>query len=91
MMNDKIESLAEQAEFMDSWFSENGDDCETEIRKFAELIINECVQVAAMFSIDKTDIHPDIKWDDMTDSAQMITHTTCQQVASKIKDHFGFE
>lgn len=62
-----------------------------DIEKFAELIINECVQVAAMFSIDKTDIHPDIKWDDMTDSAQMITHTTCQQVASKIKDHFGFE
>ena len=62
-----------------------------DIEKFAELIINECVQVAAMFSIDKTDIHPDIKWDDMTDSAQMITHTTCQQVASKIKDHFGVE
>ena len=62
-----------------------------DIEKFAELIINECVQVAAMFSIDKTDIHPDIKWDDITDSAQMITHTTCQQVASKIKDHFGVE
>lgn len=62
-----------------------------DIEKFAELIVNECVQVAAMFSIDKNDIHPDIKWDDMTDSAQMIAHTTCQQVASKIKDHFGFE
>ena len=42
-MNDKIKELAELAEFMDSWFSENGDDCETEIRKFANLIIKECI------------------------------------------------
>lgn len=45
-MNDKIEELAEQAGFMTGWFSESGDDCETEIRKFAELIINECCIVA---------------------------------------------
>ncbi len=42
-MTDKIEELAEQAGFVDSWFSESGDDCETEIKKFAELIMVECL------------------------------------------------
>ena len=27
---------------MDSWFSESGDDCEQELKKFAELIVQEC-------------------------------------------------
>ena len=91
-MNGKIRELAKLAgmSFVYEYDSSIVMDVE-DLEKFAELIINECVQVAAMFSIDKTDIHPDIKWDDMTDSAQMITHTTCQQVASKIKDHFGVE
>ena len=42
-MNDKLSELAERAGFMDSWFSESGDDCEQELRKFAELIVKECV------------------------------------------------
>lgn len=44
-MNEKIKELAEQAGFMDSWFSESGDDCEREIKKFTELIIQECSKV----------------------------------------------
>jgi hypothetical protein len=44
MMTDKIEELAEEAGFMDGWFSESGDDCKTEIKKFAELIIQECIK-----------------------------------------------
>jgi hypothetical protein len=35
----------EQAGFMDYWFSESGDDCERELKKFAELIINECASI----------------------------------------------
>ena len=27
---------------MEAWFSESGDDCEREIKKFAELIVREC-------------------------------------------------
>ncbi len=27
---------------MDSWFSESGDDCEQELKKFAQLIVKEC-------------------------------------------------
>ena len=41
-MNERIQKLAEQAGFMDSWFSESGDDCEQELKKFAELIVREC-------------------------------------------------
>jgi hypothetical protein len=44
-MNNQIEKLAEQAGFMDSWFSESGDDCEQELKKFGELLIKKCVQV----------------------------------------------
>jgi hypothetical protein len=44
-MNERIKELAEQAGFMDSWFSESGDDCEKEIKKLTELIIQECSKV----------------------------------------------
>ena len=44
-MNERIKELAEQAGFMDSWFSESGDDCEKEIKKLTELIIKECSDV----------------------------------------------
>jgi hypothetical protein len=42
-MNERIKQLAEQAGFMEAWFSESGDDCEREIKKFAELIVKECL------------------------------------------------
>ena len=45
-MNERIKELAEQAGFMEAWFSESGDDCEREIKKFADIIIRECAQVA---------------------------------------------
>ena len=41
-MNPRIKGLADAAGFMDSWFSESGDDCEQELKKFAELIVDEC-------------------------------------------------
>ncbi len=44
-MNERIKYLAEQAGFMDSWFSESGDDCERELKKFAKLIIKDCLQI----------------------------------------------
>jgi hypothetical protein len=43
MINERIKQLADVAGFMDSWFSESGDDCEQELKKFAELIVEECV------------------------------------------------
>jgi hypothetical protein len=43
-MNERIRELADEAGFMDSWFSESGDDCERELKKFAELIVRRCVK-----------------------------------------------
>jgi hypothetical protein len=40
-MNERIKELADAAGFMDSWFSESGDDCERELKKFAELIVRQ--------------------------------------------------
>lgn len=44
-MNNKIEQLAEKAGFMDAWYSESGDNCKTELEKFAKLIIKDTVRV----------------------------------------------
>jgi hypothetical protein len=41
-MNERIRQLADEAGFME-WFSESGDDCERELKKFAELIVRECI------------------------------------------------
>jgi len=46
-MNERIQQLAEHAGFIDSWFSESGDDCERELKKFANLIIAECISAVA--------------------------------------------
>ena len=53
-MNEKIKELAEQAGFMDSWFSESGDDCERELKKFAELIVKECADYANYYQANST-------------------------------------
>ena len=53
-MNERIKQLAEQAGFMEAWFSESGDDCEREIKKFAELIVKECYVHCAGQLMDKT-------------------------------------
>jgi hypothetical protein len=57
-MNEKIEKLAEEAGFMEGWFSESGDDCEREIKKFAELIVRECADYANWYQTNSqyTDI-----------------------------------
>jgi len=43
--NTRLEKMAAEAGFMDSWFSESGDDCKQEIMKFAQLIIEECQEL----------------------------------------------
>ena len=46
-----IKELADQAGFMESWFSESGDDCEGQIKKLGKLIVAECF-AAAMIGPD---------------------------------------
>lgn len=43
-------------------------------------------KVASRFSLNKTSIHPDLTWDQLPSSTQLIIHTTCQQVAEAISD-----
>ena len=92
MMNERIRELAVEA----GMYQDQDIDGtrflsmpESSWAKFAESIVRECALTAAMFSINKNDIHPDIKWVDMTESAKLVNHTTCQHVAEKIKEHFG--
>ena len=56
--------------------------------KFASLLIRECAYIASMQSIEKRPIHPDILWEDMSETAKMVNHTTCQTVAQAIVDAF---
>ncbi len=54
-MNERIKELAEQAGFMEAWFSESGDDCEREIKKFAELMVKECAE-KCVYAVDRQEI-----------------------------------
>jgi len=54
-MNERIQQLADEAGFMDSWFSESGDDCERELKKFAELIVKECMSLVSEPGPDMND------------------------------------
>lgn len=93
-MNERINELVKQTldkKFSYTWTTLDYQDLEKFSDYFAKLLIKECALVAALFSIEKNDIHPDIKWDDMSESAKTVNHTTCQQVAQKIREHFGVE
>ena len=96
MMNERIKELAKLAGLQtEQWHKDaQGDGYKTpnyELEKFAQLLVNACAQQATLFSLNKHDIHPDIKWDDMNETAKMVNHATCQQVAAKIREHFGVE
>lgn len=56
--------------------------------RFAELLVRECSYIASMCSVEKKPIHPDILWEDMSETAKMVNHTTCQTVAGEILDAF---
>lgn len=58
----------------------------------AERLLGEerkrCANIASAFTIkpDRS-IHPDIPWDKMSEQAQMVAHTTAQQIAYAIREH----
>lgn len=83
-MNQKIKELADEAGFMDSWFSESGDDCERELKKFAELIIRECTRACTEDTLDarvRICTHENL---DHRDSIEV-------QCANRILKRFGIE
>jgi hypothetical protein len=81
-MNQRIKELAEQAGFMEAWFSESGDFCGHEIKKFAELILREIIEELEADVIDMND--------DPTDYERGYDEGVKISVAH-IKDHFGVE
>jgi len=91
----KIQELVDQAGWWQpSWLPSDWDKGDYVVspdgmRRFAELIINECARTASHFSIENKRIHPDIDPKDMPDANQMVYHCTCQSVAWEIKEHFG--
>jgi hypothetical protein len=88
-MNPKIKSLIVQA--ITEIGPEDNPSKEQTLVRFAELIIKECANTAAMFSIENKRIHPDIDPRDMPSANQMVYHSTCQAVAHTIKEYFGLE
>jgi hypothetical protein len=63
--------------------------CGDSLEKFAELIVRECAEQASLFSINKNQIHPDITYDKMSESAKTVCHITSQQISENIKNYFG--
>ena len=85
-MNERIEELAEQAGFMDSWFSESGDDCERELKKFAELIVLECVKL-----YNHVDVMAPVGNSAWGEAYQEGWVEGTQRYKETIEEHFGVE
>ncbi len=45
--------------------------------------------LAAMFSIEKKQIHPVLPWDAMSENARKAAHMTCQNIAAEIRQAAG--
>lgn len=90
-MNKRIKELAEQSGFY--YHDRTGFICPAECdpAKFAELIIQECASIAGTFSVENKRIHPDLDPRNMSDANRVVYHSTCQSVATEIKEHFGVE
>ena len=70
-MNERIRELAEQAE---TW-NADGDKCEVDLQKFAELIVQECIGIA-----HEVGRNPFIE-----------AYQERGKIIKKIKEHFGVE
>jgi hypothetical protein len=84
-MNERIKYLAEQAGFMDSWFSESGDDCERELKKFAQLIVKECIDKIETYRIPVGNSAARYRL------ACEWTYDALKEIRGEIKEHFGVE
>ena len=60
---------------MDGWFSESGDDCETELKKFAELIVNKHLSI----------------WEQMDNGNAVAGYVEMEDYPKAILKYFGVE
>lgn len=92
-MNERIQKLYKQASKQD-YFPQDGEEVymsEEDLEKFAELIVQECAEIAFQFSMENKRIHPNIDPTTMPEANQSVYHSTCQAVGYEIREHFGVE
>jgi hypothetical protein len=90
-VNKRIKELAEQAGFMDYWFSESGDDCERELKQFAELIVRECIAQCEQVAAEADSV---TKSEFVTDAGRMLHEGMwggAKNCSGQIQTHFGVE
>ena len=88
-MNNRIKELADEAGFVE-YFSESGDDCEREIKKFAELIVLDCIRACG--SVQEQFFNGRIATDDFNLKNRFAeAETACDMVQTKIEMIFGVE
>lgn len=82
-MNERIKELAEQAGFIDSRFSESGDNCELEIKKLIELTVRECIECTKEW-------RDAVRADSTRDYSRGYVHG-CDDAIVEMKIRFGVE
>ncbi len=93
-MNERIKELAIQAGFFyedykDIWYLEyHNQTCEEEMKKFAELIVRECMDIADGQKKYVEDMKVFNEHDATWNKARI---QQSQQIVDKIKQHFGVE
>jgi hypothetical protein len=92
-MNERIKYLAEQAGFMDFWFSESGDDCERELKKFAELIVKECMEqlVKEGDAWEQFSRNPPEGQETNASAALFAAYRLKEDAVARLEKHFGVE
>jgi hypothetical protein len=82
MMNNKIKELAEQAGYTPDMFGVGHWDM-PECKKFAELIIEECIEQGDTLAKHYIDTHPE--------QEQVMLLASIADYSNEIKKHFGVE
>ena len=96
-MNEKIRELAEQAGLRFTQLMSNPmvpvvDGKETDLEKFAELIVRECVEICNQATLQNEDTLSKLGDDELAE--RLIIHGSIKQaekLAAGIKQHFGVE
>ena len=95
-MNEKIKELAEEAGFMDLWFSES---CEVDVEVFAKLIIQECINEVSQYHSTTINVGfiPENPTREHYEELAYIKgsnegyNDAVKQITYGLKEHFGVE
>ena len=90
-MNEKIRQLAEESGITDNNLSD-GNMSHTDLKKFAELIVKECIDICNQAILQNQDTLSKLGVDELAE--KMIIHGSinqAQKLGNGIKQHFGVE